>query len=123
MMKRLAVFLLIGLLTLVGIAYAADYKCIGERIEKSGSTWGYARVSGSDYRIEKGSSTIGFVKNKGSKWAIEDTGSNTLAWLNGSSIENPNGSTWTSLSNARSFCDGPDPVAAGLWVLNAYNKL
>lgn len=123
MTKRLLVFLLVSLLTISGIVYAAEYKCIGERIEKSGSTWGYARVSGSDYRIEKGSSTIGFVKNKGSKWAIEDTGSNTLGWLNGSNIESANGSTWTSLSNAKSFCDGPDPVAAALWVLNEYDKL
>lgn len=123
MKARLVVILLVLTLIVTGVAYAADYKCIGERIEKSGSTWGYAKKSGSDYRIEKGSYTIAFVKNRSGKWAIEDAGSNTLGWLNGSSIEKVNGSTWTSLSNARSFCDGPDPVAAAMWVLNQNGKL
>jgi hypothetical protein len=123
MKTRLVVVLLVLALAVSGIVYAADYKCIGDRIEKSGSTWGYAKASGSDYRIEKGSSTIAFVKNRSGKWAIEDAGNNTLGWLNGSSIEKVNGSTWTSLSNAKSFCDGPDPVAAAIWVLNQNGKL
>jgi len=35
---------------------------------------------------------------QGSKWRIEDAGNNTLAWLNGSTIEKVNGYSWTSLS-------------------------
>lgn len=121
--RLVAVLLILALITVTGVAYAADYKYIGGRIEKSGSTWGYAKVSGSDYRIEKGSSTIGFVKKRSSKWAIEDAGNNTLGWLNGSSVERTNGSTWTSLSNAKSLCDGPDPVAAAMWVFKQNGKL
>jgi hypothetical protein len=123
MKARLVIFLLVLALVVSGTAYAADYKCIGDRIEKSGSTWGYAKTSGSDYRIEKGSSTIAFVKNRSGKWAIEDAGNNTLGWLNGSSIETTNGSTWTSLSDAKLFCDGLDPVAAAIWVLGKSGKL
>ncbi|HEX7715580.1 MAG TPA: hypothetical protein VF531_16290 [Bacillota bacterium] len=123
MKTRLVVIFLIFTLVISGMVLAADYKCIGDRIEKSGSTWGYAKISGSDYRIEKGSSTIAFVKSRSGKWAIEDAGNNTLGWLNGSSIETTNGSTWASLSDAKSFCDGPDPVAAAMWVLNKTGKL
>ena len=123
MKVRFVVVLLVFALAVSGIVYAADYKCIGDRIEKSGSTWGYAKTSGSDYRIEKGSSTIAFVKNRSGKWAIEDAGNNTLGWLNGSSVETTNGSTWTGLSEAKSFCDGPDPIAAAIWILGKNGKL
>jgi hypothetical protein len=106
-----------------GILYAAEYRMSGDRIEKGSSTWGYARQSGDDYRIEKGSSTVGYAKKRNSKWSIEDTGSNTLGWLNGNNIETAGGSSWASLSEAKSFCDGPDPVAAAMWVLNKKGKL
>ena len=122
-MRTVILSLLASAIVVTGIAYAAEFKCVGERIEKGSSTWGYAKTQGSDFRIEKGSSTIGYVKNRGGKWAIEDTGSNTLAWLNGSRIEKSNGSTWTSLSDAKSFCDGPDPVAAAMWVYKQAGKL
>ena len=123
MKARFVVVLLVLALAVSGIVYAADYKCIGDRIEKSGSTWGYAKTSGSDYRIEKGSSTIAFVKNRSGKWAIEDAGNNTLGWLNGSSVETTNGSTWASLSETKSFCDGQDPIAATIWILGKNGKL
>jgi hypothetical protein len=121
MKKGLLVFILS--LCISGILYAAQYRCVGDRIEKGSSTWGYAKQSGSDFRIEKGSSTIGYAKKRNSKWSIEDTGSNTLGWLNGNNIETSGGSSWTSLSDAKSFCDGPDPVAAAMWVLNEKGKL
>lgn len=38
MKGRLVVILLALALIVTEIAYAADYKCIGDRIEKSGST-------------------------------------------------------------------------------------
>ena len=118
------VCLLVLTLAVSAIVYAAEYQCIGERIERNGSTWGYARASGSDYRIEKGSSTVAFVKQKGGgKWMIEDQGNNTIGWLDGSSIEKVNGSSWASLSDAKSLCGGPDPVAAAIWVLNQNGKL
>ena len=106
-----------------GMLYAAEYKCIGERIEKNGSSWGYAKSSGSDYRIEKGNSTIAFVVKRGGKWGIEDSSRSTLAWLNGNTIEKFNGSSWGSLSEAKSLCDAPDPVAAAIWVLKQNGKL
>lgn len=105
------------------VMYAADFKCIGERIEKSGSTWGTFKESGSEYRIEKSGYTIARVINRSGKWAVEDTGSNTLAWINGSRIEKQNGSSWADLSDAKSFCDGPDQVAAAMWVLSKLGKL
>ena len=115
--------LMIFLLAAPAAADAA-YRCKGERIEKGSSTWGYAKPSGSDYRIEKGSSSIGWAKKRGSKWSIETFGGSTLGWLSGDRIEKPNGSTWTTLSDARCLVrDGPDAVAAALWVLNEYGKL
>ena len=122
--SRPIVICLLLLFVITGIVLAAEFECKGERIERNGSTWGYAKnYSGSDYRIEKGSYTIAFVKKQGSKWRIEDTAKTTLGWLNGSTIEKPNGSSWTSLSTAKSLCKGPDEIAAALWVLKQHNKL
>jgi hypothetical protein len=121
-MRKYSILVFTLVLAVAGIVYAAEFKCIGERIEKNGSSWGYAKMSGSDYRIEKGSSTIGYAKKRNSKWAIEDSGSSTLAWLNGNTIEKFNGSSWTSLNDAKSLCDGPDPVAAAIWVLKQNGK-
>jgi len=123
MSKRLISLLFILALAVPAMVYAADFKCIGDRIEKNGSTWGFAKTSGSDYRIEKGSSTIALIKNRNGKWSIEDLGANTLGWLYGSRIETSNGSSWGSLSDAKSLCDGPDPVAAAIWVLKKLGKL
>ncbi len=99
-----------------------EFKVVGERIDRNGSFWGKCPKSGDDYRIEKGSSTIGFVKKRGSKWEIESSGNKGLGWLNGDRIEKPSGSTWTSLSDAKKLTDGPDPVAAAMWVLRKSGK-
>jgi len=122
--SRLIVICLLLLMVITGIVFAAEFECKGDRIERNGSTWGYAKkYSSSDYRIEKGSYTIAFVKKQGSKWRIEDTGNNTLGWLNGNTIEKVNGYSWTSLSTAKSLCNGPDQIAAAIWVLKQHNKL
>lgn len=126
MWKTISAVLGVSILLLcaqTGSAEAAEYVCRGERIEKGSSTWGYARSAGSDYRIEKGSSSIGWARSRGSRWAIETFGGSTLGWLTGSRIERSNGSTWASLSDAKSFADCPDAVAAALWVLNASGRL
>jgi len=104
-------------------SWAGDLKCVGERIEKGSSTWGYARTTGSDYRIEKGSSTIGYAKKRNDSYAVE-VSSSTIGWLKGDRIEKSNGSTWTRLSEAQSFArECPDAVAAALWVMNESGKL
>lgn len=112
------------LLFIIGaFAIAADYTCRGNRIEKGSSTWGYFQNANGGYRIEKGSSTIGFVIKRGSKWYIESSGGSTLGYLNGTRIEKSSGSTWASLSEAKRFCDGPDAIAAAMWVLKQSGKL
>jgi|LSQX01.3.fsa_nt_gb streptogramin lyase len=122
--SRYIVICLILLLVITGIVFAAEFECKGEKIEKNGSFWGYAKkLSSSEYRIEKGSYTIAFVKKQGSKWNIEDTAKNTLGRLNGNTIEKPNDYSWTSLSTAKSLCNGPDEIAAAIWVLKQHNKL
>lgn len=113
----------IFLLATVSIAMAATYKCNGNRIEKGSSTWGYYRDVSGGYRIEKGSSTIAYVVKRNSKWCIETSGRSTIGWLNGNRIEKAGGSSWASLSDAKRFCDGPDAVAAAMWVLEELDKL
>lgn len=115
--------LALSITLLAAEASAAVYVCKGERIEKNGSTWGYARSSGSDYRIEKGSSSIGWAKKAGSYWRIETFGGSTLGWLKGSRIEKPGGSTWASLDDAKKLAECSDPIAAALWILNELKKL
>lgn len=111
------------LLATASIAMATTYKCSGNRIEKGSSTWGYYRDISGGYRIEKGSSTIAYVVKRGSKWAIETSGRSTIGWLNGSRIEKSGGSSWAYLSDAKRFCDGPDAVAAAMWVLDELGKI
>lgn len=125
-MKIFTTCLSIALVCILAAPAAAggELKCVGERIEKGSSTWGYARKSGSDYRIEKGSSSIGWAKQRGSKWAIETFGGSTLGWLVSDRIEKPNGSTWARLSDAKQLVERcPDAVAAALWVLKKSGKL
>lgn len=114
---------LILLLVITGIVFAAEFECKGEKIEKMEVFGVTQKLSSSEYRIEKGSYTIAFVKKQGSKWNIEDTAKNTLGRLNGNTIEKPNGYSWTSLSTAKSLCNGPDEIAAAIWVLKQHNKL
>lgn len=99
------------------------FKCVGERIEKKNSTWGYARAAGSDIRIETTSASVGFAKKANDDWRIETFGGSTLAFVRGSRIEKSNGETWTSIDTARSFAACSDIVAAALWVLHQSGKL
>jgi hypothetical protein len=125
-MKRLGVVLvLVGACFVASSspAVAADYQCKGDRIEKSGSTWGYAKDSNGDYRIEKGGSSIGWAKKAGSDWRIETFGGSTLGWLKSGRIESAGGSTITSIDTAKSFCDCPEPIAAALYILNREGRL
>ncbi len=123
---RVVVSVLAGALALFVLAAPAgaqEYRCSGERIEKGSSTWGHARSAGSDLRIEKGSNSIAWVRRAGSDWRIETFAGNTIGWLKSGRIEKPNGSTWTSLSDATLLFGCPDPVAAALWILKQNGKL
>jgi hypothetical protein len=102
-------------------AFAADYKCSGNRVEKSGSTVYTYRTSGSDYAIEKGGSTKGNAVKRGSNYAVE-VGGSTQATIEGGKILK-GGSTWASVSDATRVYDCPDVVAATLWVLEKNGKL
>jgi hypothetical protein len=102
-------------------ALAADYKCSGNRVEKSGSTIYTYRTSGSDYAIEKGGSTKGNAVKRGSNYAVEVGGSTQATIENGKILKG--GSTWASVSDAQREYDCPDVVAATLWVLEKNGKL
>lgn len=101
-------------------AIAADYRCSGDRLEKSGSTVGKYRESGSDYYFEKAGSTLGKASKSGSTYRIEIGGS-TVATVNGKRIEK-GGSSWSTVDEARREFDCPDIVAAGFWVLKKNGK-
>ena len=120
-MKRLASVLVVGSLLTAGSAFAADYKCKGDSVEKSGSTIYPVRTSGSDYTIEKSGSTKGKAVKSGSKYSVEASGS-TLATVENGKIYK-SGSTWASVSDAQRVYDCPDVVAAALWVLEKSGKL
>lgn len=96
-------------------AFAADYKCNGNAVEKSGSTHYTVRTSGSDITIEKSGSTKGKAVKRGSKYYVEVSGSTVATFENGK-IEK-SGSTWASVSDAQREFDCPGDVAATLWVL------
>jgi len=96
-------------------AFAADYKCSGDRVEKGGSTQFNVRTSGSDITIEKGGSTKGKAVKRGSKYYVEVGGSTVATFENGK-IEK-GGSSWASVSDAQREFDCSGDVAATLWVL------
>jgi hypothetical protein len=102
-------------------AFAADYKCSGDRVEKGGSTQYTVRTSGSDITIEKGGSTKGKAVKRGSKYAVEVGGSTVATFENGK-IEK-GGSSWATVSEAQREYDCPGDVAATLWVLAKSGKL
>jgi len=102
-------------------AFAADYKCNGDRVEKSGSTQYTVRTSGSDITIEKGGSTKGKAVKRGSKYAVEVGGSTVATFENGK-IEK-GGSSWATVSDAQRMFDCPGDVAATLWVLTKNGNL
>lgn len=103
-------------------ALAADYKCNGDRVEKSGSTRYTVRTSGTDITIEKSGGTRGKAVKRGSgKYAVEVSGSTQATIENGKIYKS--GSTWASVSDAQRVYDCPDLVAATLWVLEQNGKL
>ncbi len=102
-------------------AYAADYVCKGDRVEKGGSTQYTIRTSGSDYTIEKGGSSKGKSVKRGSKYYVEIGGS-TQATIEGNRIEK-GGSSWATVDDAQRKYDCPDVIAATLWVLDQKGAL
>lgn len=108
-------------LALSGSALAAEYKCKGDSVEKSGSTQYKVRTSGSDYTIEKSGSTKGKAKKSGSKYTVEVSGSTQATIENGKIYKS--GATWATVSDAQRKYDCPDIVAATLWVLDQKGKL
>lgn len=102
-------------------ASASEYRCSGNRVEKSGSTKYTIRSSGSSYTIEKSGSTVGQAVQRGSKYYVEVSGS-TVATIENGKIEK-SGSSWGTVSEAQRTYDCPDIVAATLWVLDKAGKL
>lgn len=102
-------------------AFAADYVCKGDSVEKGGSTQYKIRSSGTDYTIEKGGSTRGHAKKSGSKYTVEVGGSTQATIENGKIYKG--GSSWSSVDEAQKMFDCPDTVAATLWVLTKLGKL
>lgn len=102
-------------------AFGSEYKCSGDRVEKSGSTKYTVRSSGSDYTIEKSGSTVGKAVKRGSKYHVEVSGS-TVATIENGRIEK-SGSSWGTVSEAQRTYDCSDIVAATLWVLDKAGKL
>lgn len=102
-------------------AFAADYKCKGDSVEKGGSTQYKIRSSGADYTIEKGGSTKGHAKKSGSKYTVEVGGSTQATIENGKIYKG--GSSWSTVDEAQRTFDCPDTVAATLWVLTKLGKL
>lgn len=121
-MKSLVKLVVVGLVFAFGAtASAADFKCNGNRVEKSGSTKYTVRTSGSDYTIEKSGSTKGKAVKRGSKYYVEVSGSTQATIENGKIYKS--GSTWASVRDAQRVYDCPDVVAATLWVLQQKGKL
>jgi hypothetical protein len=120
-MLRAAAAVIASSLALAAPAFAADYVCKGNSVEKSGSTQYTVRTSGSDYTIEKSGSTVGVAKQRGSKYEVEVSGS-TIATIENGKIEK-SGSSWASVSDAQRVYDCPEVVAATLWVLEKSGKL
>jgi len=102
-------------------AHAADYRCKGNRVEKSGSTKYTIRRSGADFTVEKSGSTKGKCVKRGSKYAVEVSGSTKATIENGKIYKS--GSTWATVSDAQRIYDCPGNVAATLWVLKKIGKL
>lgn len=121
-MKKLAITLAFCLTATFSLsASAADYKCKGDRVEKSGSTKYKIRTSGSDYTVEKSGSTRGKARKRGSKYAVEVSGSTKATIENGKIYKS--GSTWAKISDAQRTFDCPPVVAATLWVLMKEGRL
>lgn len=114
--------LLVAVLAVAAVpAFAADYKCTGGRVEKSGSTQYAYKESSSEIVIEKGGSTKGKAVKRGSKWYVEIGGSTQATFENGK-IEK-GGSSWATASDAQRKYDCNADVAATLWVLDQKGAL
>lgn len=100
---------------------AADFKCSGNRVEKSGSTQYTVRNAGADLAIEKGGATRGRAIKRGGLYAIEVGGSTVATIENGRIYRG--GLTWASVNDAQRVYDCPDLVAATLWVLEQTGNL
>ncbi len=121
-MKILTTLLVAGLLTAFSFpAVASEYKCKGNRVEKSGSTKYKIRRSGSTIYIEKSGSTRGKAVQRGSKYYVEVSGSTKATIENGKIYKS--GSTWARVSDAQRIYDCDGTVAATLWVLNKVGRL
>ncbi len=119
-MKKMS--LLLAVLTLAPVpAFAADYTCKGNRVEKGGTTQYTVRTSGSDIAIEKGGGTRGKAIKRGGGYSVE-VGGSTLATIENGRIYK-GGSTWSSVGEAQRVYDCPDLVAATLWVLQQQGQL
>ena len=113
MTKLLTMF---AVLTIATAAEAGpDYKCQGDRVEKSGSTQFTIRRSGGEFTIEKSGSTKAKTVKRGSKMVVEVSGSTKAEIENGKIYKS--GSTWASVSDAQREFDCDGDVAASLWVL------
>ena len=96
-------------------AHAAEFKCNGDSVEKSGSTHFKLRRSGADITVEKSGSTKGKAVKSGSKYNVEVSGSTKASIENGKIYKS--GSTWATVSDAQKVFDCDDTAAATLWVL------
>lgn len=102
-------------------ATAADYKCNGDRVERSGSTKYTVRWSGNDFTIERGGLTQGKAVRRNKKYNVE------IGGLTEATIENDRiyrgGTTWATVDDAREIYDCPSNIAATLWVLDNLGAL
>lgn len=113
--------LIAAMLLCASPAFAAEYVCKGDSVEKSGSTKYKVRTSGSDYTIEKSGSTKGKAVRRSGKYAVEVSGSTVATIENGKIYKG--GSSWASVDEARRMFNCPDVVAATLWVLTKNGNL
>ena len=102
-------------------AFAADYVCKGEYVEKSGSTQYKVIWSSGKYTIEKSGGTRGYSIESNGKFTVEASGS-TLATIENGKIYK-SGATWATVEDAKKIYDCPGTIAASLWVLAQFNKL
>lgn len=121
-MKALTTIALIALATSLTLpAAAAEYKCKGDAVEKSGSTKYRIRWSGNDFTVEKSGSTKGKAVRRNDKYYVEVSGS-TKATIENDKIYR-SGSTWATVEDAKDIYDCPGKIAATLWVLENVGAL
>ena len=122
-MARIALLFILGAtLTAAALpAFASEYKCSGDRVERGGLTKYRVRWSGNDFTIEKGGLTKGKAVRRNNKYFVEISG------LTEATIENDKiyrgGSTWASVDDAREIYDCGSNIAAALWVLDNLGAL